>query len=217
MGEAIQLDTQLRNYLLSVSVKESPILQEIRQYNATLNSSRLEIAPEQGQLLALLVRLIGASRILELGTYLGYSAIAMAQALPEQGQLLTCDINRKTLAQAQQFWQKANLDDKITAHLGAATDLLPILSEQKQQFDLIFIDADKANLITYYEQSLDLLRLRGLVIIDNTLWYGRVIDATDQSRATIAIRELNQAIVQDSRIDVSLIPIGDGMTLCYKH
>jgi caffeoyl-CoA O-methyltransferase len=161
---------------------------------------------------------MGVKKILEIGVFMGYSSTAMALALPEEGKLIACDINEDFTAIAKSYWQKAQVDHKITLHLDPALETLDklILHQEKETFDFIFIDADKSNYDNYYEKSLQLLRKGGLIAIDNVLWYGKVADVNINDNRTQKIRDFNTKLAQDSRIDLSLIPIGDGLTLAMK-
>ena len=181
--------------------------------------ANMQIAPEQGQFMALLVRLTGARKILEIGVFTGYSSLALALALPPQGRILGCEISAEYAAIARQFWQKAGVSEKIDVLLGpAVTSLEQLLANGEQEsFDLAFIDANKSDYDQYYELSLQLVRTGGLILIDNVLWYGKVADETIQDKATQSIRHLNAKLHQDLRISLSLVPIGDGLTLALKH
>ncbi|MNF68342.1 putative O-methyltransferase [compost metagenome] len=181
--------------------------------------ARWQVAPEQGQFLALLVKLTGARRLLEVGTFTGYSALCMAAALPADGSLICCDIPGDYNAIARRYWQEAGLAGRIDLRLAPALETLAELERQGQggQYDLVFIDADKANYPAYLEHALQLLRVGGLAVFDNTLWSGRVLEASPESADTRAIQALNRALKDDARVDLSLLPIGDGLTLCRKR
>lgn len=213
------MDEQLYNYLLSVSLKEPDVLTRLREETARDPMAILQIPPDQGQLMALLVKLMGAKRILEIGTYMGFSALSMALALPDNGYLLTCDINQDWTDVARRYWEKAGVADRIELRIAPALETMnALLAEgQEQSFDLIFIDADKPNYCAYYEAGLRLLRCGGLVILDNVLWKGRVADEREQDPDTVALRAINTLIYQDQRVDASIIPIGDGMTIARKR
>ncbi len=217
--KTLNLTPQLYEYLLLVSVKEAPILKEIRKQSTTHPLGKMQIAPEQGQFLQLLVKLVGAKTILEIGVFLGYSSSAIALALPEDGKLIACENNAEFAQIALQNWQKAQLEAKINLRLGSALDTLEVLQEEgyKEKFDVIFIDADKSNYYNYYEKSLDLLRKGGLMIIDNVLWHGRVADPEINDNRTKKMREFNRKLFEDERIELSLLPIGDGLTLVRKN
>ena len=213
------MDERLYEYLLSVSLKEPDVLTRLREETARDPMAILQIPPDQGQLMALLVKLMGAKRILEIGTYMGFSALSMALALPDNGYLLTCDINQDWTDVARRYWEKAGVADRIELRIAPALETMnALLAEgQEQSFDLIFIDADKPNYCAYYEAGLRLLRCGGLVILDNVLWKGRVADEREQDPDTVALRAINTLIYQDQRVDASIIPIGDGMTIARKR
>ncbi len=218
-ARSITLDDPLYQYLLAVSLRETPLLERLREHTQALPMARWQVAPEQGQFLALLVKLTGAKRLLEVGTFTGYSALCMAQALPDDGTLLCCDIPGDYNATAQEYWREAGVAARIELRLGPALETLEHIERQGLcgSFDLMFIDADKANYPAYLESALRLLRGGGLAIFDNTLWSGRVLEAHPQSADTLAIQALNLALKDDPRVDLSLLPVGDGLTLCRKR
>ncbi len=213
------MDERLYEYLLSVSLKEPDVLTRLREEIARDRMAILQIPPDQGQFMALLVKLMGAKRILEIGTYMGFSALSMALALPEDGYLLACDINREWTDVARRYWEEAGVADKIELRIAPALETMDDLlaEDQVRLFDMIFIDADKTNYCAYYETGLSLLRSGGLVILDNVLWSGKVADAREQEPDTVALRAINRMIYQDERVDASIIPIGDGMTIARKR
>lgn len=215
----LTLDDALYQYLLDVSLRDSPIKARLRAETARLPMSRWQVAPEQGQFLALLVRLIGAKRILEIGTFTGYSSLCMAEALPEGSHILCCDLPGEYNDIARRYWRDAGVEARIELRLGPALATLEALLTGGQQgsFDLVFIDADKANYPAYLECALSLLRDGGLVVFDNVLWSGRVLEANPESADTRAIQQLNLALKADERVDYSLVPMGDGMSLCRKR
>jgi predicted O-methyltransferase YrrM len=217
-ARTLNLDDSLYHYLLDVSLRETPLLKRLRDETQALPMARWQVAPEQGQFLALLVKLTGATRLLEVGTFTGYSALCMAAALPDDGSLICCDIPGDYNATARRYWQEAGLAGRIDLRLAPALQTLADLERQGQggQFDLVFIDADKANYPTYLEHALRLLRVGGLAVFDNTLWSGRVLEVNPESADTRAIQALNRALKDDARVDLSLLPIGDGLTLCRK-
>jgi predicted O-methyltransferase YrrM len=217
--QIITLDERLYQYMLSVSLKEPAVLTQLREETARDPMAVLQIPADQGQFMALLVKLMGARRILEIGTYMGFSALSMALALPEDGYLLACDINREWTNVARRYWQKAGVADRIELRIAPALETMDTLLADGQEgcFDLIFIDADKPSYCVYYETGLRLLRSGGLVILDNVLWKGRVADDREQDPDTVALRAINSLIFQDERVDASIIPIGDGMTLARKR
>ena len=217
-NRTLSIDDRIYDYLLSVSVDESEVLQQLRAETATIDYSVMQISPEQGQFMSLLVKLTGAKRLLEIGTFTGYSSICLAEAMGADGRLICCDDSAEWTAMAQKYWSLANLQDRITLELQAAGDTLQALLDDGQAgcFDFVFIDADKQNYPLYYEQSLTLLRQGGLMAVDNTLWDGAVADPENTEPGTRAIRRFNEMVKEDSRVDKSLVPIGDGLTLLLK-
>lgn len=217
--QSIGLDETLYKYLLSVSLREHPILADLRRYTANHAMSQMQIAPEQGQFMALLVKMANVRNALEIGVFTGYSALAVALALPEDGRLIACDISEEYTAIARQFWQRAGVIDKIDLRIAPAKETLQTLiaSGAASSFDFAFIDADKSNYDTYYEQGLELVKSGGIIAIDNVLWYGRVADATVSDNRTQKIRAFNQKLLEDERIELSLLPVGDGLTLAMKR
>ncbi|MEM8804606.1 MAG: class I SAM-dependent methyltransferase [Cyanobacteria bacterium P01_G01_bin.38] len=215
----LPLDNRLYQYLRSVSVREVDVLRQLRQETASHPMAVMQISPEQGQLMALLVQLMGAKKTLELGVFTGYSALAVALALPDDGQVTACDVSADYTAIAQRYWQMAGVTDKIDLRLGPALETLDQLRVEghDESFDFVFIDADKRNYDSYYEKSLQLVRPGGLIAIDNVLWSGRVADPTVQDNRTKRIRALNEKIYQDTRVSLSLLPIADGLTLAVKN
>lgn len=214
-GQTLYLDDALYDYLRRVSLRETPLLARLRAETAARPNSNWQVAPEQGQLLALLVRLSGARKVIEVGTFTGYSALCMAEALPAGGELLCCDLPGDYHDIARRYWQEAGVERRIDLRPGPALDTLATLPDEA--FDLIFIDADKANYPRYLEEALRLLRQGGIVLFDNTLWSGRVLQAQPDSEDTRAIQALNLALRDDVRVDLSLLPLGDGLTLCRKR
>lgn len=209
----------IRDYLVTNSLRESDILYQLRQETANHPSGGMQISPLQGQFMALLLKTIGAKRTLEVGVFTGYSSLVTALALPADGQLVACDVSEEFTAVARRYWQQAGVADKIQLHIAPATQTLARLLDEGQanQFDFAFIDADKENYDNYYELCLQLLRPGGLIAIDNMLWSGRVADESDQSDATRAIRALNKKLHTDERVDLSLLTIGDGVSLLRKR
>ena len=179
----------------------------------------MQISPEQGQFMALIARLIGARRCLEVGVFTGYSSLATALALPDDGRIVACDVSEEWTSVARRYWQQAGVTHKIELHLAPATDTLDALMAQGQAgtFDFAFIDADKTNYLAYYERTLALLRAGGLVLIDNTLWSGKVADPEVADADTVALRHFNEVLHRDERVDLSLLPLGDGLTLARKR
>jgi caffeoyl-CoA O-methyltransferase len=217
--KTLNLSDSLYEYLLETSLREPLILQQLRQETAGMSNARMQISPDQGQFMGLLIQLMGAHRALELGVFTGYSALCVALALPPQGQLIACDVSKEYTSIAQRYWQKAGVDHKIQLQLGPALRTLDQLLQEGQTgtFDFAFIDADKQNYDLYYERCLQLLRPGGLICIDNVLWSGRVADPEAQDASTEAIRALNHKIHQDGRVILSLVPIGDGLLLARKQ
>ncbi len=214
----LELDGKLCNYIQSVSLREPEILAQLREETEKLPMSNMQIAPEQGQFMALLVQLMGAKKTLDIGVFTGYSSLVVALALPQDGQVVACDIDETYTAIARRYWELAGVGDKIQLHLAPALQTLDRLLEtgHSNSFDFAFIDADKRNYDNYYERALKLLRSGGLITIDNVLWSGRVADDADSDKRTIAIRDFNQKLHQDPRVQISLIPIADGLTLALK-
>ncbi|GLK89824.1 class I SAM-dependent methyltransferase [Pseudomonas turukhanskensis] len=218
-GRTLALDDALYSYLLDVSLRETPLLKRLREETQALPMARWQVAPEQGQFLALLVKLTGAKRLLEIGTFTGYSALCMASALPEDGHLLCCDLPGDYNHIARRYWFQAEVQERIELRLAPALETLGQLEREGcgERFDLIFIDADKANYPVYLEHALALVRQGGVILFDNTLWSGRVLEQSPDTADTRAIQALNRRLKTDQRIDLSLLPIGDGLTLCRKR
>ncbi len=218
-NKTLNLDQGLYRYLLGHSLRETAVQRRLREATAQLPEAQMQIAPEQGQFMQLLVRLTGARTIVELGTFTGYSALAMALALPVDGRLITCDLDQAWTAIARRYWAEAGVAEQIELRLGRALDTLAemLAAGAAGTVDLVFIDADKKNYPAYYERALELLRPGGLVLIDNVLWGGAVADPGVTDAATTAIRALNDRLHHDARVDVSLLPLGDGLTLARKR
>ena len=217
-NQTLGLEPHLYNYLLSVSLREAEILAQLRQETAQHPMARMQIAPEQGQFMALLVQLIGAKKTLEVGVFTGYSTLVVALALPNNGKVVACDVSEEFTAIARRYWQQAGVANKIDLHIAPALETLDSLlaAGEAETFDFAFIDADKSNYDAYYERSLQLIRPGGLIAIDNVLWSGRVADLQVQDNRTRKIRAFNEKLHQDQRITLSLVPIGDGLTLALK-
>ena len=207
--------TSLRDYLWEKGIEEHPALKELRLETAKLPQSMMQICPEQGALMANLIRLMSAKRTIEVGTFTGYSALAVALALPKDGQIIACDISEEWTAVGKKKWEQAGVAHKINLRLAPALDTLDALLADGQEgsFDFAFIDADKTNYPAYYEKCLKLVRKGGVIAIDNVLWGGSVINSERNDEDTKAIRKLNEFIANDNRVSVSMVPIGDGLTL----
>ena len=218
MNKTLRLDDRLYDYLLSVSLREPDILARLRDETLNRPDAGMQISPEQGQFMALLLKLIGARRTLEVGTFTGYSALVCALALPQDGQLITLDIDEGTTAIAQRYWAEAGIENRIELRLGRAEDSLRNFLDSGDQgsFDFMFIDADKTSYSIYYEMGLHLLRSGGLLAFDNVLWAGRVADPDAKDADTQALKAINLKIHADPRVDISMVPIGDGLTLARK-
>ncbi|CAM4470167.1 Putative O-methyltransferase/MSMEI_4947 [Mycobacterium basiliense] len=219
MADQTALSSALLDYLRNESLRECELLRELREETSTYPMGQaMQIMAEEGQFLALLVKITNAQVIVEVGTFTGYSTLCMAQALPQNGQLITCDITRRWPATGRRYWQQAGVDDRIDLRIGDAVDTLANLLRERGpgSIDMVFIDADKASYRTYYESALLLTRPGGLIIIDNTLLFGRVINNGDNSPETVAIRELNSFLLTDDRVDLSMLPMADGITLARK-
>ncbi len=216
---SIVLTDALYEYLLSVSLREPELLARLRQETALQEMSRMQISPEQGQLMFLLLRLIGARRCLEIGVFTGYSSLVSALALPADGRIVACDISEEWTAIARRYWREAGVEPKIDLRIAPALETLDGLIEAGEagRFDFAFIDADKESYLAYYERVLQLLRPGGLLAVDNVLWSGRVADPEVSDADTAALRHFNEALHRDERIDLSLVPIGDGLTLARKR
>jgi predicted O-methyltransferase YrrM len=211
---AIDIPARLRDYVVARGTRETAVQRALRAATLEMPASGMQIGPDQAALMQMLVRLTGARRCLEIGTYTGYSALAVALALPPGGRIVCCDISEEWTSIAKRFWKKAGVSKKISLHLAPALETLKTL---KGSFDFAFIDADKENYRNYYERCLKLVRRGGLIAIDNTLWYGRPLDRRDQSVDTRAIRAFNRRLARDKRVDIVLVPIGDGLTLARKR
>lgn len=213
------LEEQLARYISAVTATEPDILRDLREETQARSDARMQISPEQGQFMRLLVELIGAKRCLEIGVYTGYSSTCVALSLPEDGLLVACDISDETTAVARRYWQRAGVLGKVQLTLGPALDTLRarLADGEAGTFDFAFIDADKSSYDSYYEACLELLRRGGLIAIDNALWGGRVIQADADDPDTRAIRALNQKLMRDPRVSASLVPIGDGVYLARKR
>ncbi len=218
-NQSIGLPENLYQYLLNNSLREPEILTRLRHQTATHPLVDMQISPEQGQLMGLLVQLIGAKKCLEVGVFTGYSSLAVALNLPDDGMIVACDVSVEFTAIATQYWEAAGVRDKIDLRIAPALETLDRLlaNGEAETFDFAFIDADKNNYAAYYDRCFQLVRSGGLILVDNVLWYGRVADpAMDEDKRTRSIKQINQQIYHDDRVQISLIPIGDGLTIARK-
>ena len=217
-SDTIELNQSLRDYLINVSVKESGVLKDLREETLQLDEFQMQISPEQGSFLSFLVKLINAKHTLDIGVFTGYSSLIVALQLPQNGYVTACDTNEEWTEIAQKYWKEAKVEDKIDLHIAPAVETLEKLISNGNEglYDFSFIDADKINYQHYFEQSLVLVRKGGVIAIDNVLWGGRVLDNSDTEPATRAIRVFNSKLYKDDRVAISMIPIGDGLTLAQK-
>lgn len=215
----IPMTDALHAYLLQATLREPEILSELRAETAAMPNAGMQISPEQGQFMALLVELVGARRTLEVGTFTGYSSLVVALALPDDGRVIACDVSEEYTSVARRYWQAAGVAHKIDLRLASGLLTLDALIAEGQAgtFEFAFIDADKSNNANYYERCLTLLRPGGLIAVDNVLWNGAVADPTNDRPDTQAIRALNLQVRDDSRVSMSLVPIGDGLLLARKR
>ena len=214
----IKLDQPLYDYLLEISLREAPILKALREETAADPMHNMQIAPEQGQFMALLAKLIDARRYIEVGVFTGYSSLAVGLALPADGEIIACDVRDEWTSIANRYCRQAGTEDRLHLHLAHATAAFPPPPPARpgERFDFAFIDADKEGYATYYELLLRLIRPGGLIAVDNVLWGGAVIDPDKNDADTEAIRKFNRSLLGDARVDISLVPIGDGLTLARK-
>ena len=219
MSRHLKLDDRLYDYIVDHSLRDHPVLAQLRKVTAGMKWGGMQIGPDQGQFMQLLVKLVGARNCIEIGVFTGYSSLAVALALPPGGKIVACDVSEEWTAIGREHWKKAGVEDRIDLRLGPATETLDALlaGGGAGKYDFAFIDADKPGYLAYYERCLKLLRTGGLIAIDNTLWSGDVAkpDKTDEN--TVAIRAVNDALHRDERIDVALLPVGDGVTLARKR
>ncbi|KOG89394.1 O-methyltransferase [Streptomyces varsoviensis] len=219
MADQTAATDELLDYVRETSLRDDAILRELREATAVLPAGRaMQVMAEEGQLLALLAGLTGARSVLEIGTFTGYSTLCLARALPPGGHLVTCDIDERWPAFGADYWRRAEVEPRIDLRIGDANDTLAELLADRGpgSFDFVFIDADKANYVGYYESSLKLVRQGGLIVIDNTLFFGRVADPAAQDPDTEGVRALNRLLHHDNRVDLSLLPMADGITLARK-
>lgn len=212
------LDDRLYDYLLKVSLREAPILARLREETARHPMAQMQIAPEQGQFIQWLLKLMGARRGIEVGVFTGYSALCAALAMGEDGQLLACDVSEEYTAVAQRYWAEAGVAGRIDLQLAPALQTLDaeLVAGRDGHYDYAFIDADKPCYADYYEHCLQLLRPGGVILVDNVLWSGRVADPAEDGEDTVALRAFNQKLANDNRIDLSMIPLADGLSMCRK-
>ncbi len=218
-NRTISMTDGLYDYLLGASLREPDLLKQLRAETASHPRAGMQISPEQGQFMQLLVHILGARRCLEVGVFTGYSSLSVALALPADGRILACDVSEEFTAVARRYWKAAGVEGKIELKLAPALATLDarLKAGEAGSYDFAFIDADKTNYIYYYERILELLRPGGLVTVDNVLWSGAVTDRQDNSEDTVAIRAFNEALHHDERVDLSILPIGDGLTLARKR
>jgi predicted O-methyltransferase YrrM len=217
--QSLGLDARLYEYLLSASLREAPALARLRAETAAHPRAGMQISPEQGQFMQLLLKLSGARRVVEVGVFTGYSSLAMALALPADGRILACDISEEYTAIARRHWEEAGVAQKLELVIAPALATLDarLAVGEAGSYDFAFIDADKGGYLDYYERLLELLRPGGLIAVDNTLWSGAVADPADQSSDTVALRAFNAQLHRDERVDLALLPIGDGLTLARRR
>jgi caffeoyl-CoA O-methyltransferase len=218
-NKTIGLSDELSAYVVKVGTREPDLLARLREETAALPQHRMQVAPEQGAFLALLVELTGARRCIEIGTFTGYSSTAVALALPEDGRLVCCDVSEEWTAIARKYWDEAGVTDKIDLRIAPASETLDRLLEdgEADAYDFAFVDADKSGYDGYYERLLRLVRPGGLIVFDNTLWSGRVLDEDAEDEDTRALRELNTKLSGDERITLCLLPVADGVTLARRR
>lgn len=219
MSRYFPFDERTYEYLLDTSIREPDVARRLRAETQQMKNSQMQIGPDQGQFMQLLVQLLGASKTLEVGVFTGYSALWVALGLPDDGCVVACDISEEYTAVGRRYWKEAGVDKKIDLRLGPALATLDALLKEGQAgtFDFAFIDADKTNYQNYYERALQLLRTGGLIAIDNTLWSGRVANPQENDEDTVAIRKLNQKLHHDERVTLSMLTVGDGLTLAMKR
>jgi predicted O-methyltransferase YrrM len=219
MSRQLPLDDRLYSYLVDHSVRDHPALAALREATKGLKYAMMQIGPDQGQFMQLLVKLIGARNCLEIGVFTGYSSLAVALALPPDGKIIACDVSEEWTAIGRKYWKMAGVEGKIDLRLAPATETLDKLLAQGEagRYDFAFIDADKTNYLAYYERCLKLVRAGGLIAIDNTLWSGDVANPEKDSADTVALRAINDTLHRDERVDMALLSVGDGLTLARKR
>lgn len=216
--QIISVDSPLYDYILT-NVREPKILRELREETATMRGSQMQVSPDQAQLLAMLVQILGAERCIEVGTYTGYSSLAVALVLPEGGHLVACERDGKVIEVAKRYYDRAGVSHKVDVRHGLAADTLKSLiqNDESCRYDFAFVDAEKKMYQEYFELLLQLVRVGGLIVVDNVLWHGRVSDPLVNDSKTLSIRNFNENLMKDNRVDISMVPIGDGMTICRKR
>jgi caffeoyl-CoA O-methyltransferase len=219
MSRHFSFDNHTYQYLVDTSVRETDVARRLREETQQLPAAQMQIGPDQGQFLQLLVQLINASKTLEVGVFTGYSSLWVAMGLPTDGQIIACDVSEEYTSVARRYWKEAGVDQKIDLRLRPALETLDELLDNGQagSFDFAFIDADKSNYDNYYERALKLLRPGGLIAVDNTIWSGRVADPNELDEDTVAIRKLNEKLYRDERVALSMLTVGDGLTLAMKR
>jgi len=217
--EHIPVTEQLFSYMRAVSLREPEVLRRLREETGQMPEMTMQTMAEQCQLMALLAGSIGARRTIEVGVFTGYSALWTALALPQDGYILACDISEKWTSIGRKYWREAGVEHKIDLRLAPALESLDavLANGSKGSFDFAYIDADKANYGNYYERVLKLLRPSGLILVDNVLWSGKVADESEQDADTLALRAFNSKLAGDARVDMSMLPIGDGLTIACKR
>ena len=217
MTKSLKIDEKLEKYISDNSYDLHPVQKEIIKHNNSLgNTKKMQISVSQAYFLQLFIKSNGIKNILEIGTFTGYSALSMALAITSDGIVTCLDINKETSEKAKSFFKKANLENKIKVILGPALDTLKRLKKEKKIFDLVFIDADKENYKEYYDLSMNLIKKKGFILVDNVLWHGDVADPVKNDRFTNIIREFNSLIKNDNRVEKTILPLGDGVTVCRK-
>jgi predicted O-methyltransferase YrrM len=218
-ARTLPLDDRLQRYVVAHGARETAVQRELRRLTQRMPRASMQIGAEQGALLQALVRVMGARRCLEIGTFTGYSALAVALALPKGGRIVCCDVSEEWTAIARRHWKKADVAGKINLRIAPALETLDALLKQGKagKFDFAFIDADKANYANYYERCLKLVRRGGLIAVDNTLWGGSVVDRRNRTVDTRAIRAFNRKLIRDRRVDIALVPVGDGLSLAVRR
>jgi predicted O-methyltransferase YrrM len=218
-ANTLSLPPVVYEYFQKISLRDNEILRKLREQTKKMSMGHMQISPEQGQFMGLLIELLNAKKTLDIGTFTGYSALSVAMALPKDGKVIACDTNVEWTKMAKRFWEMAGVADKIDLRLAPALQTMQTLIDENQQntFDFAFIDADKANYLNYYEKALILIRPGGLIAIDNVLWGGDVADVSINDANTCMIRKVNETLLADERVTISMLPIGDGLTLARKR